>query len=378
MGNLFFYGTLCHVPLLEAVLDAAPGSLGHRISEAHLDGFGVYWVKDQPYPTIRSNGSSSAVGIVLKDVAEDEEARLSYYEGGFSYDLKSVEARLDGGTITASCYFPVSDSQTLGASWSLADWASRWGEMAVGAAKDVMLRFETDTAEAVAPLRPFFMARHWARKLAQKADVPARRRRGAQADDVTISTRHRGYRGFFELAVFDFDYTRFDGSRAPSLTREAFLAFDAALVLPYDPKTDRLLLIEQMRFGPLWREDPNPWIFEPIAGLVDAGEDPMETARREAQEEAGLALGPMELMTRVYASPGYSTEFFHCFLAVADLSSYEAQVGGLLSEHEDIRSHVMSFDEAMGLIATGEVNAGPLVMMLYWLAAHRDRLRAAA
>jgi len=162
------------------------------------------------------------------------------------------------------------------------------------------------------------------------------------------------------------------------VTREAFLAFDAALVLPYDPATDHILLIEQLRFGPLWREDPQPWVFEPIAGLVDAGEDPADTARREAMEESGLQLGALEPMVQVYASPGYSTEFFHCFLGVVDLSSFAASRSGLASEHEDIRSHVMPFDTAVALVQSGEINAGPLIMMLYWLAAERDRLRASA
>lgn len=162
------------------------------------------------------------------------------------------------------------------------------------------------------------------------------------------------------------------------MTREVFLAFDAALVLPYDPATDHVLLIEQLRFGPLWRGDPTPWMFEPIAGLVDAGEDPAETARREAIEETGLALGSLETIAKVYASPGYSTEYFHCYLSVTDLSSFHPSENGLRSEHEDIRSHVLPFDTAMGLVASGEINAGPLVMMLYWLAVNRERLRASA
>jgi nudix-type nucleoside diphosphatase (YffH/AdpP family) len=119
-------------------------------------------------------------------------------------------------------------------------------------------------------------------------------------------------------------------------------------------------------------------VFEPIAGLVDAGEDPEDAARREAEEEAGLKLGLLEPMVRVYASPGYSTEFFHCYLGLADLSEFSASSGGLASEHEDIRSHVMSFDAAMALVQSGEINAGPLIMMLYWLLAERGRLRASA
>ena len=104
----------------------------------------------------------------------------------------------------------------------------------------------------------------------------------------------------------------------------------------------------------------------------------LRAARREAEEEAGLRLGPLEPMVQVYASPGYSTEFFHCFLGLAELSEFDTSAGGLRSEHEDIRSHVLSFDAAMALVKTGEINTGPLVMMLYWLAAERDRIRGFA
>ena len=378
MPSLFFYGTLCHLPLLEAVLNAEPGGLAARLDRATLADHRVSWVKDEAYPMIEKARGSRADGVLLRAVTEDEEARLSYYEGAFSYHMTEVEVEVDAGSETAVCFYPMSADQTRGADWVLEDWVRVWGQMSVGAARDVMARRKRYDAETAAHLRPFLMARHWSRILARDTQGPATARYAPGPQDVTVTERFEGYRGFFELAEFEFDHRRFDGSRSPTVTREAFLAFDAALVLPYDPKTDHVLLIEQVRFGPLWRNDPHPWVFEPIAGLVDPGEHPADTARREAVEEAGLKLGPLEPMVRVYASPGYSTEFFHCFLGITDLSEFITSHGGLASEHEDIRSHVVSFDTAMGFIQSGEINAGPLVMMLYWLAAERSRLRASA
>jgi nudix-type nucleoside diphosphatase (YffH/AdpP family) len=311
-------------------------------------------------------------------VTEDEEERLRYYEGAFSYHLSEVTIRTDFDPVTALCFYPMSQDQMRGTDWVLADWVRGWGEMAVGAARDVMARRARYDADTASNLRPFLMARHWSRMIARR-DAGQTTRRYRRADgDVTVHKREEGYRGFFELAEFQFDHKRFDGTRSRGVTREAFLAFDAALVLPYDPATDHILLIEQLRFGPLWRDDPQPWVFEPIAGLVDAGEDPADTARREAMEESGLKLGDLEPMVQVYASPGYSTEFFHCFLGVVDLSEFTASSNGLASEHEDIRSHVLPFETAMGLVQSGEINAGPLIMMLYWLGAERGRLRASA
>lgn len=377
MPAFFFYGTLCHAHLLEAVLDRPVGALDSRLASGTLAGHKVTWVADEPFPMIAPLPGAKAQGLVFLDVTEDEAAQLSYYEGAFAYHLVDVDVQTDAGAVRAVCFYPMSQDQTAGADWVLDDWVRVWGEMAIGAAKDVMARRARYDAEAAADLRPFMMARHWARHLG-RAGTPTTVRRTPDEGDVSLLGRTGGYLGFFELAQFQFNHLRFDGSRSGTMTREAFVAFDAALVLPYDPSSDNVLLIEQLRFGPMWRDDPNPWVFEPIAGMVDAGEDPQDTARREAVEEAGLVLGPLEKMTQVYASPGYSTEFFHCFLAVTDLSSAISSHTGLAAENEDIRTHILPFDRAMQLVATGEINAGPLVMMLYWLAAHRARLQGAA
>ncbi len=53
---------------------------------------------------------------------------------------------------------------------------------------------------------------------------------------------------------------------------------------------DRVLLLEQMRAGPMLRGDANPWMLEPVAGMIDAGETPIRPALRECAEEAGLSL----------------------------------------------------------------------------------------
>ena len=95
------------------------------------------------------------------------------------------------------------------------------------------------------------------------------------------------------------------------------MATDAALVLPYDPLRDRLLLVEQFRMGPYGRGDPRPWMLEPVAGRIDAGETPEETARRECREEARLDLRGLEKISTHYCTPGYSTEVFHLFSGCA-------------------------------------------------------------
>lgn len=117
-----------------------------------------------------------------------------------------------------------------------------------------------------------------------------------------------------------------------------------------------------------------------MAGIVDAGESPAEAALRETREEAGLTLGADRLIPIFagYPSPGSSTDYFHCFLALADLPQAEGWHGGLEEEHEDLRLHVVGFERAMALAATGEIDVLPMLAMLHWLAQNRARLRAEA
>ncbi|QFS82425.1 ADP-ribose pyrophosphatase [Roseivivax sp. THAF40] len=371
MPRYFLYGTLLHAPLFEVVAqDALAGEA------AELSGYGVDWVRDAAYPVIHADPARVAKGRLI-EAGADMAARLDFYEAGFGYRAETRQVETANGPVEAWVYFPDHDADP-GAPFDLEDWATRWGAIATGAAEEIMARHGRETGKEAHALWPVFAARAWGRQMAQNA-APTTLRTAMSRDDIRhFAHEPGGWDGFFRLRRFSVQYSEYRGGVSERLTREAFCAFDAALVLPYDPVTDQVLLIEQFRYGPLMRDDPAPWVLEPIAGLIDAGEDPAETARREASEEAQLDIEDVRLMVKVYASPGYSTEFFHCFLGLADLSGRDTVHAGLDEENEDIRSHVISFDRAMELVETGEINAGPLAMMLLWLARERPGLRAAA
>ncbi|NDH20696.1 MAG: NUDIX domain-containing protein [Rhodobacteraceae bacterium] len=107
----------------------------------------------------------------------------------------------------------------------------------------------------------------------------------------------RPYTGFFAMCDYRLRYRHFDGSMSAEVSRAAIVSGDASLVLPYDPKTEQILVLEQFRMAPFARGDKNPWLFEPIAGMIDLGETPETCARREAEEEAGsLPLGSQKIV----------------------------------------------------------------------------------
>ncbi|MCM2562489.1 gamma-glutamylcyclotransferase [Lutimaribacter sp. EGI FJ00015] len=371
---IFLYGTLRHLPLLAIVLGRDPGP---NLREATLHDHAVHWAAGQSFPMIQPENGAQAQGLLLDGLTTDDQARLDFYEGGFGYQLRPVTVQTGQGAAEALVYFPDPGLRVPAAPWDLQDWVARDGAIALGAATEVMERMGHNSAQEVARIFPAIRARAWARIMGARG-APTTVRRDARREDIEISPRPTGFDGFFRVKHFDLRHRTFSGGQSNWFQRETFVAFDAALVLPYDPETDQVLLIEQLRYGPIWRDDPVPWTLEPIAGLVDAGEPPADTARREAVEEAGLQLGDLQRMFAGYPSPGYSSEHFHCFLGICDLGKPLAENSGLDDENEDIRSHILPFERALALIDSGEITAMPLTAMLLWLARHRDHLRASA
>lgn len=94
-------------------------------------------------------------------------------------------------------------------------------------------------------------------------------------------------------------------------------------------------------------------LWELPAGLLDDGhEDPVTTARRELQEEAGLAAADWRVLADTASSPGFSDESVRIYLATG-LSHVERPD----SEHEeaDLSLHWFSLDEAADMVLAGEV-----------------------
>lgn len=181
--------------------------------------------------------------------------------------------------------------------------------------------------------------------------------------------------GFFGLDRWRLRHRRFDGTMSPWLAREVFVAGDAVTVLPYDPVRDRVLLVEQMRMGPLGRGDPLPWQLEAIAGRIDPGETPEAAARREAVEEAGLVLGRLEKVAEYYPTPGAVTEYLFSYVALCDLPDGVAGIFGAAEEAEDIKGHLVGFDRLVETLAAGEIGNAPLLLTVLWLQRERARLR---
>ena len=197
--------------------------------------------------------------------------------------------------------------------------------------------------------------------------------------DLEVLSNDRVWSGRFGLDLVKFRHRRFDGTMSGERVWELFRRGRAAAVLPYDPYSDRLVLIEQFRL-PALAAGMDPVMVEVPAGLCDAGEDPADTVRREAQEEMGLVADRLEKVGDFVLTPGGSDE--RCALFAGRVRAPEAGAdglagsGGLAAEHEDIRVRVWSAEQAIATAVAGGFANSVTTIAVLWLAARRAWLRA--
>ena len=136
--------------------------------------------------------------------------------------------------------------------------------------------------------------------------------------------------------------------------REIVERADSVAIVAADGE-GRLTLVRQFR-APARRE-----LLELPAGTVDAGEDPLATARRELAEETGLRGGRWRAGPVFFTSPGFCRERIHLFFAESLEQGERPSANG-----ESIELVRWSADEAarrLGEIEDGKTLAG-LVLYL--------------
>ncbi|WP_417699159.1 NUDIX domain-containing protein [Pseudophaeobacter sp.] len=371
MVDLFFYGTLRYRPLLELVLGRVGGDLD--VTEVTLADHAVFAVQDQIFPMIATAPGQSAQGILVRGLTAQDLAALDYYEGGFDYALQPITVCLPSGEqVGAQVYFPTPGQWRPGAPWDLASWVAKSGALTLRAAEEVMAYRGRVSAQDMRRSFPAIRRRAAAWLAAQaRPEDPAH----DLSRDVQVKAHKRAYVNFFAMEEMDLQFRRYDGSMSPVVNRGVALVGRASVVLPYDPLRDQVLLVEQFRAATYIAGEKRPWMWEPVAGLIDPGETPEQAARREATEEAGVTISQLEAVTHAYPSSGASGEFIHIFVGITNLSDIRGG-GGVAGENEDLRSEILNFDDLMQRVDNHSYQDMPLVTAALWLSRHRERLRA--
>lgn len=191
------------------------------------------------------------------------------------------------------------------------------------------------------------------RELRRNADIVVR--------DVELTSW-----GWHVLRRTTFDYHRSDG-RWETQQRETYDRGNGATILLYDRARRAVLLTRQFRYPAYVNDHPDGMLIETAAGLLD-DDDPEAAIRREASEELGVDVGPLEHVYDVYMSPGSVTERLHFYAAAYTPRDRTANGGGLASEGEDIEVLDIPFDDALGMIRDGRIADGKTIMLLHWAA----------
>ena len=125
--------------------------------------------------------------------------------------------------------------------------------------------------------------------------------------------------------------------------REIVEHSDAVAVVVLDSK-DRVILVRQ------YRNAVGKTLLEIPAGCIDPGEQPINTVRRELQEEIGYLPNKIDKLGGFYSAPGYCTEFLHLYLATYLIPSrLEAE------DTDEIEVVRVPITKVSDLIASGEI-----------------------
>ena len=370
--DIFVFGTLRSDTLREIVLGRDMSS--DDICEATIKDFQVYWAKEGPFPVMIPEPNSEAHGLVLKNLREPDIERLNYYELGFDYVLATTSVETHAGQIGVSAYFCNRSDMATTKLWSFDDWLSDHSEIQYLAAREFLDFFGTKFGDTAQVMYNSILKR--AEVFVSESSTPSSALEiGPDLNtNIQIEDLKREYLGFFALNQVDLKYPFFDNSTSGVKSRTILMGSEASLILPYDPILDKVLLVEQFRIGPFCRGDKAPWVYEPVAGMIEFGEKPEDAAKREVFEEAGIQVTKLVKINSGYPNPGEATTYFYNYIGIVDLSDYSPGIYGVRDEGEDIRTHVCDFKEVFNWSISNKLRVLPLNTMVLWLALNKLKL----
>lgn len=125
--------------------------------------------------------------------------------------------------------------------------------------------------------------------------------------------------------------------------REIILHKGAAAIVPVDDE-GRIIFVRQYRH-PIGEE-----LLEIPAGLLEEGEEPLESAKRELEEETGYKSSKIRFICKMISSAGFCNEIVHIYLAT-ELKKGKQN----LDEEEFISLERYTFEEAVEMIFDGRI-----------------------
>jgi ADP-ribose diphosphatase len=198
-------------------------------------------------------------------------------------------------------------------------------------------------------------------KRRELADLPAE----AELSQRTVLAR--AYRDYHRYSV-----TLKHGDVPLVQERDVLIAGKVAVVMPIDLARQEIVLIRQFRLAAHLANGRGDLI-EFVAGRVEPGESLFDAARRECQEEIGVAPKKLVELLTFLSTPGLTDEEVTIFIAAIDAA--DVQEGALTTpDNEHVRVQRVSIDAALGALGRNAVRGVPMIVGLQWLALNRTRV----
>ena len=172
------------------------------------------------------------------------------------------------------------------------------------------------------------------------------------------------YSGFFSINKYEFIHKKNDGEWTGTVGREIFSGAHVSSLLPYDPIKNEIILIQQFRAGVLSRYDED-YLLEIVAGIIDEGENPEETAIRECFEETGCEVKKIHPIQSYFPAPGSCELYYHLYLG--EIEAFDGEkIKGLKKENEDILVKSFKVDEVRQMLKEKKIINGLTLVALQW------------
>ena len=128
---------------------------------------------------------------------------------------------------------------------------------------------------------------------------------------------------------------------------------DEYYVLEYPDWVNVIAITEEGKFvmERQYRHGLGNTCYELPCGVIEPGEDPLEAAKRELQEETGFGGGEWTKMMHLAPNPGSQNNLSHCFVATGVKKMYEQKFDAT----EDISVHLLTVEQIKDLLQNGQI-----------------------
>lgn len=167
---------------------------------------------------------------------------------------------------------------------------------------------------------------------------------------------------FYILDKINFDYKTKNGTWQ-NQNRESYNRGDGAAILLYNPIKNTVILTKQFRMPSFLNGNKNGMMIEVCAGLLDKN-DAITCIKNEAEEETGYQVLNPKKVFEIYSTPGAVTEKIHYFTAEVNETMKISEGGGLESETEEIEVLEITFDKALKMMYSGEIQDAKTIILL--------------